>query len=279
MVRAARCKRSSQSGVYVATVVVGVMRAACAGQPLETETTRFVPAHTLQIESVIEYQAAKEGSELALPLAFEYGISDALQVLIEPVLLTSIRPDTGKSTTGIGDTEATLMYRLFDETAFFPALAIAAEVKIPTADNDRIGTGKADYTPFVIASKRVGRWDLHANVGYSFIGEPSGASVKNTFNYAVAAEFYATDKLHFVAEVLGNTSAIAGNENGAEGLATTLPTASELTTAPELGNSETTGLLGVRYLWTPALAFSFGLTYDNQHAFLMRPGITYSIPF
>ena len=107
----------------------------------------------------------------------------------------------------------------------------------------------------------------------------NGVSVKNTFNYAVAAEFYATDKLHFVAEVLGNTSAIAGNENGAEGLTTTVLTASELTTAPELGNSETTGLLGVRYLWTPALAFSFGLTYDNQHVFLIRPGITYSIPF
>ena len=38
-------------------------------------------------------------------------------------------------------------------------------------------------------------------------------------------------------------AAIAGGENGAEGLATTLPTASELTTAPELGDSETTGLL------------------------------------
>ena len=74
-------------------------------------------------------------------------------------------------------------------------------------------------------------------------------------------------------------AAIAGSENGAEGLATTLPTASELTTAPGLGNSETTGLLGVRYLWTPALAFSCGLTYDNQHAFLLRPGINYAIPF
>ena len=111
MVIATRCKGASESTAGVAAVFVGFVHVAFAGQPLETETTRFVPAHTLQIESVIEYQSAKEDSEIALPLAFEYGISDALQVLIEPVVLTSIRPDTGKSTTGIGDTEATLMYR------------------------------------------------------------------------------------------------------------------------------------------------------------------------
>ena len=95
MVIATRCKGASESRAGVAAVFVGFVHVAFAGQPLETETTRFVPAHTLQIESVIEYQSAKEGSEIALPLAFEYGISDALQVLIEPVVLTSISVDTG----------------------------------------------------------------------------------------------------------------------------------------------------------------------------------------
>ena len=55
------------------------------------------------------------------------------------------------------------------------------------------------------------------------------------------------------------------------------PTESVL--APELGGSETTGMLGVRYVWTPALALSIGVTYDNQHAFLFRPGVTYCIGF
>ena len=195
------------------TMIAGVMLMVVtpslfAGQPLETETARLLGAKVLEMQSVFEFQTAKDGNEFALPLAFEYGITDRLQILVEPVLFSSIRPDGGDSTTGIGDTEATVMYKIADESTFMPALAIATEVKFATASNNRIGSGKTDYTPFIIASKRMDRWDLHANCDYSIIGEPNGVSAENTFNYAVAAEYYASKKWRFVAEVIGNTSVL-----------------------------------------------------------------------
>ena len=279
--QAAAKRRVTPSTMLAGVMLMVVTPSLFAGQPLETETARLLGAKVLELQSVFEFQTAKDGNEFALPLAFEYGITDRLQILVEPVLLSSIHPDGGDSTTGIGDTEATVMYKIADESTFMPALAIATEVKFATASNNRIGSGKTDYTPFIIASKRIGRWDLHANFGYSIIGEPNGVSAQNTFNYAVAAEYYASEKWRFVAEVIGNTSALGGAEGATDGeSASTVsidPTESAL--APELGGSETTGMLGVRYVWTPALALSFGVTYDNQHAFLFRPGVTYSIAF
>ena len=265
------------------TMIAGVMLMVVtpslfAGQPLETETARLLGAKVLEMQSVFEFQTAKDGNEFALPLAFEYGITDRLQILVEPVLFSSIRPDGGDSTTGIGDTEATVMYKIADESTFMPALAIATEVTFATASNNRIGSGKTDYTPFIIASKRMDRWDLHANFGYSIIGEPNGVSAENTFNYAVAAEYYASKKWRFVAEVIGNTSVLGSAEDG-ENARTLSADPTESVLAPELGGSETTGMLGVRYVWTPALALSIGVTYDNQHAFLFRPGVTYCIGF
>lgn len=281
-----RSPAATKCRVIPSTMVASVMLMAVtpllfAGQPLETETARLLGAKVLEMQSVFEFQTAKDGNEFALPLAFEYGITDRLQILVEPVLFSSIHPDGGDSTTGIGDTEATIMYKIADESTFMPALAIATEVKFATASNNRIGSGKTDYTPFIIASKRIGRWDLHANFGYSIIGEPTGVSAENTFNYAVAAEYYASEKWRFVAEVIGNTSALGRAEGATDGesAATSSVDPTESVLAPELGGSETTGMLGVRYVWTPALALSFGVTYDNQHAFLFRPGVTYSIAF
>ena len=47
---------------------------------------------------------------------------------------------------------------LVQERARVPGLALAAEVKLPTARNTRIGTGKTDYNVSLLASKRTARW-------------------------------------------------------------------------------------------------------------------------
>ena len=62
-----------------------------------------------------------------------------------------------------------------------PALALAGEVKFPTARNTLIGTGKADIAAYLIGSKRWGRLDTHANVSYSVVGQRAsiGLSVDN----------------------------------------------------------------------------------------------------
>ena len=102
---------------------------ANAGPPLETETARLPQAGHGSAQLLYEWQTSPQGREDAVPLVLEYGISDRLEIAIEPVAYTSIRPKIGPSARGFGDTEVTLTYLLANESAHRPALALAGEVK------------------------------------------------------------------------------------------------------------------------------------------------------
>jgi hypothetical protein len=239
---------------------------ALASQPLETETARLLPRGWFKVDGVVEYQTSSEGHELDVPLAFEYGLSNRLELLVEPVVYTAIRPKAGPSATGFGDTEATLSWLVSNETRVLPAFAVAGEIKFPTTKNDRIGTGKTDYTPFLILSKRIGDFDSHLNLGYTIIGQPTGPRLKNTFDYALAGEYHAGPRWDLVAEVVGNTSSLSGAELGSE---------SESAVTPEASGGEVAGTVGARLYLRPGMFFSLGVSYDNKHALLFRPGFTF----
>ena len=243
--------------------------AAHAQQPLETETARLPHRGGYLISLTYEAQTSPDGTEAALPFAIEYGLSDRLAFMIEPVFYTSIRPKAGqgRTATGAGDLEATLQYLLRAEGQTAPAVALAAEVKFPTAKDPLIGTRRADFTPYLIASKRYGRYDLHGNVGYSFVGKPAGVAVQNTINFAVGLEDHVTPRFDVLAEALETTAALAGEGGGESSL-----------TSPEIAGSETVGMLGVRYLAHTGFWLSFGVTYDNTKAVLLRPGFTFEVP-
>ena len=262
-----------------------------AALPLETETARLPPKGTFEFNTAFEFQTSKEGKEFAVPAALEYGALDNLALLIEPVFYTAIRPKAGTHTSGIGDLEATVQYLFLNESASVPALAIAGEVKFPTAANDLIGTGQTDYTPYLIASKRVGDFDFHANLGYTFLGKPSGVSVQNTFDYAVAAEWLFNAKWNFIAEVYGHSSASKNTSDGGDGVTPVtvkpaaetagiatdgamISTGGSKAATPEISGSETVGTVGLRYHTSDAVALSLGVSYDNKHAWLISPGFT-----
>jgi hypothetical protein len=236
---------------------------ARAAQPLETETARTPRAHEVQIDATFERQTSESGREIATPLAFEYGLTDRLEVLLEPVFYTSIQPTMGPGAKGMGDLEATLTAVVRAETRRTPALAAAFEVKIPTTHDPLIGTGKTDYTGYLIASKRMGRVDLHANFGYSMLGRPAGVDLNNIFNYAVAAEWTLSRRLDLVGEVIHNTAALP--EGSSE---------SESGVAQEVAGAETVGMLGARVHTNDGITFALGVSYDNNQAWLVRPGIT-----
>jgi hypothetical protein len=237
-----------------------------AQQPLETETARPPQKGAFEVQTAFEYQTSKEGKERALPFAFEYGITNRLSIMVEPVFYTAIRPKVGTRATGRGDLEVTLSYLFAREKGSRPALAIAGEVKVPTARNNLIGTRKADFTTYLIASKRFGKFDAHANVGYTFVGKPAGANLKNFFNFALAGEYFVRPKFTLVGEVLANTG--SSPEAGAITIASPIIT-------PEVSSGELVGMLGFRYRIREKLFFTFGVSYDNNHAVLLRPGLTF----
>lgn len=243
-----------------------------AGQPLETESARMLPHGAMKFEGSVEWQTSSDGQEVALPLVFDYGISDRLELSLEPVAYTRIHPKIGTNSSGIGDFEATLKWLAMAESEHRPALAFGAEVKIPTAKNRQIGTGKTDFRGFVAVSRRIDQWDLHANAGYTVLGKPTGLAIDNIFDYALAAEFHVSDQLTWLAEITGHTSATG--EAPDSGPVVPVLSTSENPLAPELASNETIGMVGARYLWRPGAALTLGLTYDNNNAFSIRPGVS-----
>jgi hypothetical protein len=253
---------------FVAAVLgsLGAWQRLAAQQPLETETARLPRRHALVVSGTYEFQTSGQGTEHDVPLALEYGLTDRLTLLAEPVLLTAIRPEGSPNATGLGDIEVTLQFLAREEGRAMPALALAAEEKFPTATNRQIGSGRADFTPYLIASKRLGHFDVHANVGYSFMGRPAGLVVQNTLNVALAIEDHLTSRVDLMAEALSTTAAALGG-GGESSL-----------NAPEIAGAEQVGMVGVRYRRGPYTWLSLGLTYDNTQALLLRPGITLELP-
>ncbi|NVO02828.1 MAG: transporter [Bacteroidetes bacterium] len=235
-------------------------------QVLETEESKPLLPGQFEIGTGLEYQVSKEGSESALPLAIEYGLTKKFTLLVEPVGFTSIRPKIGSSAKGIGDLEVTLFYQFVSEKKVMPSISLSAEIKIPTAQNMLIGTGKTDYTPFLIVSKTTGKFFTSLNLSYTFLGKPAGVVANNLFNYGLGTIFTVSPKSILYAEIYGNTSAVGDGETP-EGVNTN-PSVNT-----ELSGGETVGAIGYGYYLKKELLLSFGVNYDNNNAFLFRPGI------
>lgn len=251
-------------------IVIGVVgtafTTAASAQVLETETARLRLKGAVQAGSNFEYQWSSEGHESAIPFTFEYGITDRLELVLEPVARTRIRPNAGTQASGAGDTEMTLQYLLHREGRW-PALALGGEVKFPTAKNSLIGTGKTDYAGILIASKRLGNVDTHLNLSYTFVGQPAGAKLTNVVGGALAAVVPMGRRFRAYSEVLATTST-----GGGEGDA--LP-AAVLPNAPEAAGQQFVGTVGLGMYIRPKWFVSLGVSYDNTHAILWRPGITF----
>jgi hypothetical protein len=237
-----------------------------AAQILETETARTLGQGVFEVSGNLEYQTSSEGSEAALPFAVEYGLTDRLEVLVEPVAWTAIRPKVGARATGVGDVEGTVTWLARVETPGMPALALAGEVKFPTARNTLIGTRKADVAAYLIGSKRWGRVDAHANVSYTVVGRPAGAALKNIFGFALGAEWGWGPTSEVFGEILGNTAASANAEPG-----TVTDTSGTTSEAP---SGEVSATVGVARRIGPSLRGFLGLSVDNNGAVLFHPGFT-----
>ncbi len=237
-------------------------------QVLETEESKPLLPRQFELGTGLEFQTSKEGTEAALPLAIEFGLSKKFTLLVEPVGFTSILPKKGPHAKGIGDLEVTLFYQIVSEKTVLPSISISGEVKVPTAKNNLIGTGKIDYTPFLILSKTTGKFYTSMNLSYTFLGKPADVVVNDLFNYALGTIFTCSQKSILFAEVYGNTSAIGAAETP-EGTIVTNPNVN----MQELSGGETVGAIGYGFYLKKEFLISLGISYDNNNAVLFRPGI------
>ena len=237
-------------------------------QVLETEDSRPLNPGQVEVGGALEYQTSKEGAETAVPLGLELGLSKRFTFLFEPVPFTSIHPKTGRRVAGFGDLEMTLFYQVIKETRKIPSISVSAEIKLPTAKDSLIGTGKTDFTPFLIASKTTGKFFTSLNLSYTFLGKPKGVIVSNLFNYAAGTVYELSAKGILFGEVYGNTSALGGVE------VPEVPGNPQKNT--EISGGETVASVGYGYFVNRNLLLSFSISYDNNHALLFRPGIVWT---
>jgi hypothetical protein len=95
---------------------------------------------------------------------------------------------------GLGDLLLIGRYYLYTEQTdgLMPSVMVSGRVKAPTADRDRgLGTGEWDEgvglgLTKMLASKLVGFTD----VGYTFIGKPDGANLRDQWSYDVGLGYY-----------------------------------------------------------------------------------------
>lgn len=244
---------------------------AAHAQMIETETARLPAKRAGSFGVAGEFQTSTAGTELALPAVFDYGLLDNLEIAVEPVAYTAIRPETGSGARGIGDIESTLTWRFGQEHGHAPAMATAFEVKIPTATNEQIGTGKTDFAGYFIMSKRFGKVDTHYHVSYTIIGAPAGVQVENVFGAAFAAVGQVSERVQLFGEMVGNTSATAGSE------VADAPAGGEPTGVnAELTSSEIIASFGAAGNVRPNMSLYGSVGYDNQHATQARFGFTFS---
>ncbi len=246
------------------TALLGLVTAlvsspAFADQPLETETARLPEKGHGSAHMGFEYATSSAGHATVVPLILKYGITDNLQLTIEPVVYTSVNPKGGSSTKGFGNTEVLLTYLVAHESESMPALALGGEVKFPTTKKPDLGSGVADYRGFAIATKRFGNLDVTGVVGYTFVGSPRGSKLSNTVDYAIAAEYTASPKTTIVAELYGESAVGKSRVGGINQESATVVTT----------------MVGVSYKPSDAVSLSFGVNYNSDKEFIFKPGITF----
>lgn len=255
----------------VVTFASLISTAILSAQTLETETAQMLPDRRWETGAAFEVQTSRDGMERSLPLFLEYGIGGRMELVLEPIPYSAILPSGGRAAKGRGDTEATVNVLLRQESAKWPAFAIAGEVKFPTAKDRQIGTGKTDYTAWAIATRSFGNVATHANIGYTVMGKLPGITINNVWSANFAAVKKNTGSANEIfGEVLGVTASGPDGESGDSKAGV----AASQVLPPEVAGAELVGTLGIGRTLSAATRIFVSVSYDNQNDTLLRLGFT-----
>lgn len=119
------------------------------------------------------------------------------------------------SGSGLGDIVLRGLFEAKEQEGVWPFIDLTAKLKLPTGDEDKgLGTGEADIG-FGVELTRVldDGFYLMSELGYTFIGEPSGFRLQDRWNYAIGGGRQVTRQLQLTAMLDGRTSLNSGNDD------------------------------------------------------------------
>jgi hypothetical protein len=190
--------------------------AAFAGRPLAIDDADPVAPGQFEFELGSTYSHDPVCNTWEFPFGLTAGILPSVEAGIGFGGLLEERTEiAGKDCEyGLCDMVLGTKWKFFSETGWLPAQALAAAVKIPTADDDKgHGSGKTDYDLTWIASKMLNeKTGVHVNAGYTWVGEPSGEDVGDIFHYGVALDYQMTDSVQWVGELFAEKELQGGTQ-------------------------------------------------------------------
>lgn len=213
-VRSGACGSTRRLG---AVLIVLLGTALVASAPAQASLARSAAgaknmgeSGLITVDTAAQLEDESDGKSWVAETGVQVQASDRLQLLVEAVLYERTEPDSGRVASGLGDTELTVSWIALKEKGMFPPVVLAAKVKLPTARNDEIGTGRADYSGLLVLGKELGELELNVEAEYATFGSPSGKSLKDQFIYTLGAEYGLNDYLAVYTEVFGNSAPAAG---------------------------------------------------------------------
>lgn len=142
----------------------------------ETEDTDIV-----YVPVMVRYQRFPWTAKLTVPYLQIEGPGGVVGGVDGPVLTGQESGSTTRES-GLGDVVAALVYSLDPWSENAPALDFTTKAKLPTADEGKdLGTGEADYSVQLDASKRLGNWSPFATAGYQFMGSSADLKLDDRF--------------------------------------------------------------------------------------------------
>jgi Putative MetA-pathway of phenol degradation len=185
----------------VALVVALSAAPARATRPLDTDDTETNDPGMPSLELGADYQRTAGAPSVLFTGLVAVGLARGLELDVQGGV-TLLDPDGHGPLAGPSDSFLFLRYRFLDETVDRPALGGDLTLRLPTGQVSRhLGLTGADVQLLLVGQKRVGPFDLLANVGYTFT-----ASGPDLWNLDVAARYPLTAAWTLVAEVVATVS-------------------------------------------------------------------------
>ncbi|MDY0329626.1 MAG: hypothetical protein RBR52_03910 [Thiomonas sp.] len=116
------------------------------------------------------------------------------------------------SASGLGDVWLAGHYKIFQGVGLTPSITPYAKIKFGTASSDNgLGTGKNDYELGVGLQQIIGNnWFPFANLGYRFVGNPTGQNLRNIAVYQLGASYAASQQNIFTLMYAAQQALVAG---------------------------------------------------------------------
>lgn len=175
-----------------------------AYRPLGTEDAGVAGKGVTQLElswDYLKWDGDKEQVFLFVPI---YGVTENLELSLEvPYLIHDFKEEP--SNDGIGDINLVAKYLLIGEGEKNPAFTIKGVVKLDNGDYEKgLGSGDLDYSLFAVDSKSFKDLTVHAQLGYTWVGDRKDENLRNIFLYGIALDYGITEAFHIVGEINGN---------------------------------------------------------------------------